>query len=337
VERRTGIADALVTAEWRDPGDPSGVRWAETRSNHRGGYALCGVARGTQVAVRVLSDSGSAPARTLSVAGGERVANADFVVDPNTREAMFTGTVVSTTNAQPMENVEIMLDSLQRNAYTDERGRFLMHGIPAGTHRVTIRRVGYEPLTERVTFPATRRIERQFALSAVPTLATVEVQTDALQSDLASKRGLGLGHFITRAELDKIGAKPLHMALNRLPGANVLRGAGTGTTIVSGRVRPTGGQLQGMVPKNAACNGDEPSLRGMPCACYPQVYVGESLVNPGTPTPPANINEWTTDRVEAVEWYASPIHAPVKYHAREAECGVLVIHLRQFVPPARRK
>lgn len=323
----TALANVLVTAEWTDPADTSsGVKWVETRTSDRGRYALCGVSRGRPVSLRILSDSGGAPERSLTIPVGERFVAADFVVDRSTRDAVFRGLVLSATNAQPMGSVEVVLDSLRRNAYTDDRGRFLMHSVPPGTHLVTIRRVGYQPMTEHVTFAATRNVERQYALRPVATLEAVEVRANPLMRSFEEHRAVGLGFFLTRADLEKWTTMHLSSVLSRATSSRIVTGGGRKATIVSSRVMPTGREVFGGRDDRIACG------EGFPCACYPQVYVNNMLMNPGRPTPPWDISEWSAERVEAIEWYSSRIHMPLKYNTRQAECGVLVIHLRQFEP-----
>ena len=95
---------------------------------------------------------------------------------------------------------------------------------------------------------------------------------------------------------------------------------------------PTGreisGERDGSLPEGYYCPG-----RGLPCACYAQVYVDGHLMNRGDPTPEYNINEWSADRVEAIEWYSGRSDMPVKYLSNQrVNCGVLVIHTRRYEP-----
>jgi hypothetical protein len=52
-------------------------------------------------------------------------------------------------------------------------------------------------------------------------------------------------------------------------------------------------------------------------------------MNPGRPTPPFDIGQYTTDRIEAVEWYESASQTPPKYNVNSGNCGVLILHLRK--------
>ena len=87
--------------------------------------------------------------------------------------------------------------------------------------------------------------------------------------------------------------------------------------------------VPGKVIEGESC-GDDLS-RPWPCACYPQVYVDNMLMNPGDPTPPFSIRDWSADRIEAIEWYSGLADTPIKYLSKQrVVCGVLVIHSRRY-------
>jgi iron complex outermembrane recepter protein len=64
------------------------------------------------------------------------------------------GTVVDSAGT-PLVNVQVVATELQRVAVTDAEGRFSFAGAPVGTVHLTIVHVGYVPVHEVVTVPAT--------------------------------------------------------------------------------------------------------------------------------------------------------------------------------------
>jgi iron complex outermembrane recepter protein len=64
------------------------------------------------------------------------------------------GTVVDSAGA-PLENVQVVATELQRVVITDGEGKFKLVGAPVGTVHLTIVHVGYAPVHEIVTVPAT--------------------------------------------------------------------------------------------------------------------------------------------------------------------------------------
>jgi hypothetical protein len=88
------------------------------------------------------------------------------------------------------------------------------------------------------------------------------------------------------------------------------------------------------------CGFDMPSLRdqgfycpessaeqmaGITCACYAQVWVDGRLMNRQRPTEPFDVNDFQPERLEAVEWYASPSQTPAQYSSLNSPCGVMVL------------
>ena len=67
----------------------------------------------------------------------------------------------------------------------------------------------------------------------------------------------------------------------------------------------------------------------MVAGCYAKVYVDAMLMNPTTPAEPFDVNGIAPDRIQAVEWYASPAQTPSRYTTLNSPCGVLVIHTRR--------
>ena len=66
-----------------------------------------------------------------------------------------------------------------------------------------------------------------------------------------------------------------------------------------------------------------------PVACYAQVYVDGVLMNPGDPAPPYALDQITTDRVQAIEYYAGAAQTPARYSRAGSLCGALVIWTRR--------
>ena len=55
----------------------------------------------------------------------------------------ITGVVVDSASSQPLGSVQVFVTGTQLGASTSENGRFTISGVPAGTHTLETRRVGY--------------------------------------------------------------------------------------------------------------------------------------------------------------------------------------------------
>ncbi|HYC51794.1 MAG TPA: carboxypeptidase regulatory-like domain-containing protein [Gemmatimonadaceae bacterium] len=304
-------------------------RWVDARTDASGNYRLCGVPVNTAVTIRVEHDSASASPMQVRIGSDERFVRADLTLHRGlSANALLTGVVLNAGNGRPLPDVEILVSAIDRSTYTNADGAFRLGDIRPGAYQVTVRRVGYKVFTDSMEFAANQSADRTFALSAVAELAPVTTTAAPLRS-FDEHRALGLGFFMTRVELEKLQGRQLSAAMYEAAGANVARGRGNQGWLTSTRVRPTGREIFGEIPPNVYIPEQQERAQGMPLACYAQVYVDNMLMNPGTPTPPFNLNEMSADRVEAIEWYSHPVHTPMKYSSRQAECGVLVIHLRR--------
>jgi hypothetical protein len=316
-----------VVAEWIDPtvGDTAArkrQRWADAIVDARGAYRVCGIPRNTAIALRVESDSGTAPTANVRLAQGQQLTTHDVLLDPSMKgAAVLSGLVLTDVNGRPVADAEVALPSLRQNVFTDSAGRFRISGIPEGTHVVAVRRVGFKPSDVPISFAPNQRIERSLLLSSVQTLDTVQVEARSAIASFDENRKRGLGKFITRAELEKQEGRQMAEVLAQLPGVEIHYTNRIAAVTSSRRGRVTYRQVD---PENPR------STMQVRAFCYPQVYLDHSLVYRGEPTePPFDINSLLPSNIEAVEFYGSTAQAPSRYSTGVATCGVLVIHLRR--------
>ena len=55
-----------------------------------------------------------------------------------------TGQVVAAETQQPLQGVQVSIPALGSSALTDERGRFLITGVPFGQHTLRVSLIGFE-------------------------------------------------------------------------------------------------------------------------------------------------------------------------------------------------
>ncbi len=66
----------------------------------------------------------------------------------------ITGTVVDAATAQPVTGARIQLPALGRVVVSQDGGRFVIDGVPAGTHQIQVEMLGHETLSQSVTVTA---------------------------------------------------------------------------------------------------------------------------------------------------------------------------------------
>jgi len=82
--------------------------------------------------------------------------------------ASVAGSVRDGASGEPVAGAIVSLNDLERSVATDEAGRYVFDGVPAGPHHVTVRRIGYTMRTLHALVPADGAIEINIALRPEP-------------------------------------------------------------------------------------------------------------------------------------------------------------------------
>jgi len=321
---------ARVTAEWserslRSTGVDARTRWLDAAVDARGTFRLCGVPRATPLVLRATAPDAGADPVALTIPPAERLARAQLVLDRRAdRGATFRGLVLADSTLQPIADVEVTLPDLDRHTVTDARGAFRVSDVPAGTHRVIVRRLGYGPLDTRLAFAPNGVVDRRVFLAKVTTLDSVVVterRTDLVDFD--ENRRVGLGRFLDRTQLEQLKIEPLAEVLRRMPGVQVVSGTGNKAWVATTRGVRTG--FSG--DECSRPRESESKLDPKPCpVCYANVYLDGMLLSRAEVP---NVNRFTPDQLEGIEYYAGPSEIPARYSDMHGQCGVLVLHTRR--------
>ncbi|MES2177936.1 MAG: carboxypeptidase regulatory-like domain-containing protein [Gemmatimonadota bacterium] len=348
------VANVRVVADWTAPTERQGKRetgnhWAETVTDDKGDFRLCGVPLNTALTVRAESETGGAHPAEVRVASDGAFARAELTLDRDIQSgAIFRGLVVTDSTLLPIADVEISIPGLSRSVVTNERGAFRFPDIPAGIQDVSVRRLSFSPLNTKLQFFPNTTVDRRISLRKAVTLNAVETIASAVIPSFEENKRMGLGHFLTRDQLEKFEGGQMSAAIAQLPGANAMvTQSGSHAFVMSNRRAgahlprctkdckgvPTGASggeqaLQELRELGIWCPTRAEQSIGMGCGCYSQVYLDKTLMNPGKPTEPFDINTIPPTTIEAVEMYSSPAETPVMYQRLEGRCGVMVIHSR---------
>ncbi len=82
-----------------------------------------------------------------------------------TGSGMVSGTVNNTATGNLLEGAKIEIPALGLSTLADNSGRYVLSGVPAGTHEVVATYIGLDPLRATVTVGAGQRAVRDFDLS----------------------------------------------------------------------------------------------------------------------------------------------------------------------------
>jgi hypothetical protein len=336
---------ATVVVEWKEFAMPTPNdvqergRVQEVTTDSRGRYRICGLPLNTALAVRARHTSGAAAPQAARITGNAMFAAVPLVLDPTVaRTASLSGTVASDVNGQPLADVEVAMPALSKSVYTNDAGAFRISDVPLGTHQVVVRRIGFRLVTLSVAFESDANVERRVLLSRALMLDTVAVTVSSHLAEFEQNRQTGLGHFLTRADLEKDQQRELGEVLSRVSGVQMMRGRGAAylATRRGAQVAITG---QGGYCETVEFESTTPAPH---CACYAHVYLDNTpLYRGGSFERVPDLNSIPTAWIDAVEFYSGPATTPARYSSFTNQCGVVVIHLRRGVdkpnPPRQSK
>lgn len=215
--------------------------------------------------------------------------------------------VLRDSSAIGVANVEVYAKTPRVWTRTDSTGTFKLAGLAAGRSEIFFRRLGFEPRTERIDLVVGQSLRMDIALTPVPAeLAALVVQESEVRAremlrDFYNRREQGMGHFITRHEIEDRNPSYMSDMMRMVPGVQLNRMAAGGAQIMR-------------FARNSMPGRD----------CPPQYYVDGVMVRG------FNIDDIPPTDVEAVEIYSgvSQIPAQFKNAFGTPMCGVVVIWSR---------
>ncbi len=259
--------------------------------------------------------------RTLAAAAAALVALAAST--SGARAQVVVVGSVRTDSGRAVAGAEVAIPTLGLGARTDEAGRYRIAGVAPGDRLIEVRHIGYKPLSKVVAVSGdSARVDFTLEADVVRLDSVVARATpDPYMREFEENRRLGLGHFFTRAELEKAHVERLVEALDAIPGSRLERGRGNRAWVISNRVSPT-------TPTPIPDFTDRE--RGAPRACYSRVYLDNVNVYRGRDEEPLfDVNSIPIAAIEAIEYYAGPSQTPARYGGPAALCGALVIWTRR--------
>ncbi len=135
--------------------------------------------------------------------------------------------VVRDSAGAAIRDVEVVAMRTGVAARTDTNGRFLLAALPPGAADLSLRRIAYAPLVVSVNVPEADTTEIEIRLGGLAqSLPTVVVKDNVDRvralAEFESRRKTGVGHFITRAEIEKRHPLRLSDMVRTIPGAMII-------------------------------------------------------------------------------------------------------------------
>jgi hypothetical protein len=206
--------------------------------------------------------------------------------------------------------VDVAIVSIRQLARTDENGWFSLRKVPPGPAEISVRRLGYTPITLQLVVVAGPIDSLRVALLAQPAIldaievSAVERQKRQWIEDFHRRRAQGLGTYATRDEiLARNSFRPSDM-FRTTPGVRIQRGRG----------------LRFNYSTSIDARRD----------CPPMLWID------GQRAPGIDLDELPLTDIEGIELYSGPSTTPTQFsHGLTSglTCGTVVVWSR---PPNSR-
>ncbi|HEX6535774.1 MAG TPA: carboxypeptidase regulatory-like domain-containing protein [Gemmatimonadaceae bacterium] len=315
------VSGAMVVISWYelvlgDDGIREQRQQIPVRADARGWYAVCGLPGDAELAAR--AELGSRASGYLDVgvhpAGLVRAsftlpADSEAIVvsdderppgaEPVRRGSARLSGVVRSPDGKPVAGARVVVWGSAASASTGEDGSFTLAALPAGTHTVEARYVGFVPVRAAVDLQHGRTTTVSMALAErVSMLGAVTVfgkrSRRGAVSGFLERRRHGIGRFFTRGDIEHRKPFQLTDLLRDVPGV---------------RVVPTAGFRYAVVMRG-----------GSPRGCTPDVWVDGMRFS----LDDASMDDYASPAdITAVEVYARASEVPAVFGP--AACGAVVI------------
>ena len=147
---------------------------------------------------------------------------------PPVREGIIVGRVVAARTSQPVAGASVLVEGTSIATVADTGGSYRLGGVPAGTHTVLARRIGYQPQRQSVTVTDGGTATLDFTLEvtatdlqAVVITGTAGNQTRVAQSAVVAS--IDAAEIVTKAPVSTVS----DLLTARLPGITITQGSGT--------------------------------------------------------------------------------------------------------------
>lgn len=243
------------------------------------------------------------------------------------QDIRWTGRIVEDRTGAPLAGVEVSIAALSLSATTDSSGRFAFDRLAAGAHKLSARRIGFEPLLTTITVPAATSEEHLLRLVVASTeLAAVKVTASLVdrrlslfESHRTSNNG---GSFLTTEQLRKERGRPLADVLQGVVGSDIVRGRGSAAFFATRR----GYDSFLNMPKARPADRARGASSGL---CYAAVVVNNVFVYRGDEDEELfDLNQFPPDDIIAVEVYKGGATMPLEYNTTRKTCGLLVVYTK---------
>jgi hypothetical protein len=205
-------------------------RSVDVRSDGLGNFYACGVPSGQMVSLGAATTN-SASGRLDVLIGPRRVTRQDLRIALDSTIALdsagkLTGRavvfgMVRAESGGPLRDVQALVDDAGSEAASDAAGRFVLTNLPAGSHMLMVRAIGYAALRVPVQLRAADTVRVAVTLHQLTVLDTITVAAprSTLLAEMADRVRSGWGHTLVGDQVRR--AAQMSAVLWQLPSIQV--------------------------------------------------------------------------------------------------------------------
>ncbi len=280
--------------------------------------AVRAVLKGTTLSATVASDGVTLMIRPTSK---EEPKQPDSTVGKVTGFGTITGSVTDSTSGKPVVGVTVTISDIEKSAVTSDKGVFLINNVPAGSHTLTAKVLGYRSKTMSVMVAqgAAQPVK-------VPMVQTSTTLSEVVTTVTGSQRKIEIGNDITTLNVPEIMKQaPITSVTDlleaRVPGVTVMRTSGIPGAPARIRLRGVSGGMLSNVP-GAPTNDPIVVVDGI------RIYAGQSGVDDqklggGKYPTQSPIDQIDPNSIEKIEVLRGPSASAM--YGSDAANGVIMI------------
>lgn len=172
-----------------------------------------------------------------------RSMNSETLLDENQvqERGTISGRVTDANNNEPIIGANVVIPTLNIGAVSDIDGNYSIANVPAGTHTVVARFLGYQMIRREVTVAANATITLDFTL-VEESIGLSELVVTGTAGDTRRK---AVGNAVSRVDASDVLEKTARSGISELlqsstPGLTLVPGSGTAGTASNIRLRGAG-------------------------------------------------------------------------------------------------
>lgn len=164
------------------------------------------------------------------------------------QDGSVTGVVRDAATGQPIAGAQVTIAALNIGRVANNVGRYLLPGVPAGTHTVSVSYIGYGPEEAEVTVPSGGVATTDFSMNS----EAISLEGVVVTGTAGAARRREIGNSISQINESTISSQPVTNV------ANILQGRTVGATVLSNGGQVGAGSTVKLRGNNSISQGNSP-------------------------------------------------------------------------------